>query len=304
MALSVGVARADSATIVTTSVGTGDHFYGLAIAKAADKFASLDLRPIPYKSQGQGAVVVNKGGAEFGLHNAIILREAYLGLEFYKGRRLENLRAVARLVPFQITIGVRGDSGIRTVEDLRGKRFPAGFDATSFGERLFGAMLRTGGLSYDDVISVRVSDWKARGKAFVAGKIDVNALIVGSPTATRYAQLVPGFRAVSLTRGPGVEERLNKVLPGSRLAVVEPAEGRAGIFESTVVLEYDKWLYAHKDTPDSKVTAVLKSLLQGKETLASVSKEFLKFDPAKMYVDIGMPFHPAAEAFYADHKMK
>jgi len=299
LAFSVGIARADSATIATTSVGTGVHFYGLAIAKAADEIASLDLRPKPYKSGDQGAVFVNKGEVDFGLQNAILLHDSYLGLEFYKGRPLENLRAVARLIPFQITLGVRGDSKFRTIEDLRGSRIPAGFDATAWGERRIEAMLGTGGLSYDNVEKVQVSDWKARGQAFVRGDIDVNGLIVGSPTATRYAQLVKGFRALSLSTGPGVEERLNKALPGARLAVVEPAEGLSGIYERTVVLEYDFWLFAHKDTPDSKVTAILQSLSKGKDTLVSVSKEFGAFDPAAMRADIGVPFHPAAEAFYA-----
>ena len=161
LAFSASIARADTATIASTGSGTGVYYYGLAIAKAADKIASLDLRPMPFSSTDQGAVFVNKGELDFGMNNALILREAYHGLEFYKGRPLKNLRAVARLVPFQLTLGVRGDANIRTVEDLRGKRLPAGFDATAFSERVYGAMLGTGGLGYDDVVKVQVSVWKA-----------------------------------------------------------------------------------------------------------------------------------------------
>ena len=201
-----------------------------------------------------------------------------------------------------MTLSVPGNSDIQTIEDMRGKRFPAGFDATAFAERLYDAFLGTGGLSYDDVQQIQVSDWAGLGKAFVRGDLDVGGMVVGSATSTRYEQLVEGYRGISLSTGPGVEERLQALFPSSRLAVVEPAEGLAGILKPTVVLEYDYWLFAHKDTPDSKVTDVLKSLFNGKEIMTGISKDFRKFDPASMYEDIGVPFHPAAEAFYATHK--
>ena len=86
-----------SFTVATTGNGTAIYFYGLAVAKAAREIEGLDLRPKPFSSAGQGAVFVNRGEDDFGLFNAIVLREAYEGREFYAGRGLENLRLVARL---------------------------------------------------------------------------------------------------------------------------------------------------------------------------------------------------------------
>ncbi len=299
LVLSGSAVFSDTATIATTAEGTSLHYIALALTKTSDEVAGLDLRPRPYKSAGQGAVFVNKGEVDFGLHNVIILREAYLGQEFYEGKRLENLRAVARLIPFQVTFGVQGDSDIRTIADMRGKRFPAGFDSTAFGERLYDALLGTAGLSYADVDQVKVSDWAALGKEFVRGNLDVGGLVVGSGSAARYEQLVKGYRGISLPDGPGVEAGLQEKFPSSRLAVVEPGEGLSGILEPITVLEYDYWLFAHKDTPDAAVTGLLQSLTEGKDELIRIRKDFRDFDPEAMYQDIGVPFHPAAEAFYA-----
>jgi hypothetical protein len=80
---------------------------------------------------------------------------------------------------------------------------------------------------------------------------------------------------------------------------VEPAEGLAGVLEPLTVLEYDYWVFAHKDVPDETVTAFLTAMSQGKDILVSASKDFRDFDPELMHQDIGVPFHPAAEAFYA-----
>ena len=302
LVLSTGLARAETATISTTTSGTVIYHYGLAIAKVAAQLTSLDLRLKPFKSTAQGAVFVNRGEVDFGLHNAIILREAYNGLQFYKGRPLKNLRAVARLAPLQVTLAVPGDSDIHTIEDMRGKRFPSGFDSTAFAERLYDALLGTGGLSYNDVKKVKVSDWAALGKAFIGGQLDVGGLVVGSATSAKYAKLVKGYRGISLSTGPGVEKRLKAIFPTSRLTTVYPAKGLAGIVKPTVMLEFDYWLFANKDTPDSEVTALLKSLHEGKDVLTSISKDFRKFDPNAMNPDIGVPFHPAAKAFYASIK--
>lgn len=299
-----GIGFAQSISVATSGNGTAIYFYGLAVAKAAKAVEGLDVRPIPYKSAGQGAVFVNKGEVDFGLFNAIVLKEAYDGREFYKDRPLENLRLVARLIPFQLTFGAGGASGITTVQDLKGKRFPTGFDATAFGDRLYAAMLATGGLTLDDVEPVRVSDWAGLGKAFVRGDIDVNGLVVGSATAERYAQQVDGYRAVSLGRAEGAEEELQKIFPSSRLVVLDPQEGLTGIVEPVVVMEYDYWIFAHKDTSDASVTGILKSLLNGRETLTSVSADFREFDATAMYQDIGIPFHPAAIEFFSENGLR
>jgi TRAP transporter TAXI family solute receptor len=301
LALSVGVARAETATIATLGEGYPIYYLAVAIAKAADTVTSLDVRPKSYRSVEQGAVFVDKGEVDFGLMNAITLPEAYRGVEFFKDRPLQDLRAVARLVPLQVTLCVPGNSDIQTIEDMRGKRFPAGFDATKFGERLYETMLGTGGLTYDDVQKVQISDWGALVKGFRRGEFDVGGAVVGSATSIRDAQLIEGFRCIPLSTGPGVEERVKATFPAARMVVVEPAEGLAGIVKPTVLLEFDYWLYAHKDASESKVTAVLQSLFDGKDALISVSKDFRNFDPALMNTDIGVPLHPAAEAFYAAH---
>jgi hypothetical protein len=299
VALVTNVAFAQTATITAGSSGTVNYNYALALAKAANEISGLDLRPKPFMSPGQGAASVDRGEVDFGVHNAIILREAYLGLEFYEGRALTNLRAVARMIPFQTTLAVPGKSEIRTIEDMKGVRFPAGFDATAFGDRLYEAILGTAGLSFDDVNVIHVNDWAGLGKAFVGGEIDVGGLAVGAPTSTRYAELVEGYRGISIRNDPEVEAKLQEIFPSSRLAVVEPAEGLAGVLEPLTVLEYDYWVFAHKDVPDETVTAFLTAMSQGKDILLSASKDFRNFDPELMYQDIGVPFHPAAEAFYA-----
>jgi len=302
LALMTGVAHAETATMATLTDGTPPYYMTLAIAKAAQEVTPLDLRPKSFRSTDQGAIFVNKGEVDFGLFNSITLPEAYHGTHFYKGNALTNLRAVARLIPIQASLCVPGDSDIHSIQDMRGKRFPAGFDATKFGERMYAAMLGTGGLTYDDVKKVQVAGWAGVVNGFRRGEFDVGGIVVGSATAIRDAQIIKGLRCISLNTGPENEKRMKEIFPQARFAVVKPGPGLAGIVEPTVVLEFDFWVYANKDTPDKDVTDMLTGLLKGKETLTGVSKAFRRFDPSLMHDDIGVPFHPAAEAFFAAHK--
>ena len=302
LALTTATAHAGTPTIATMREGNPIYYMALAMAKAAQEVTPLDLRPKPFRSTDQGAVFVNRGEVDFGLTNAITLREAYNGKQFFKDNRLENLRAVARLVPLQSTLCVGGDSDVHSIKDMRGKRFPAGFDSTKFGERLNEAMIGTGGLSYNDVEKVKVAGWHEMEMAFRRGEIDVVNGVVGSPTQVTNAQIVKGMRCISLDTGPKIAEHMKEILPDMRFGVVDPAPGLAGIIEPTVVLEFDFWVFANKDTSSEEVTELLTGLLKGKETMIGVSKSFRKFDPSAMHGDVGVPFHPAAEAFFAANK--
>jgi TRAP transporter TAXI family solute receptor len=69
---------------------------------------------------------VNGGEAEMGLSFASDLHEAFYGQEQFKGKALTNLRAVG-VVFFGVAHAITfADSGIRTAEDLAGKRVAVG----------------------------------------------------------------------------------------------------------------------------------------------------------------------------------
>ena len=54
-------------------------------------------------------------------------------------------------------------------------------------------------------------------------------------------------------------------------------------------------------TPEKIVYDVVKSIYNDKTRLVEVHKSFNSFDPAKMHIDIGVPYHPGALKFYKEH---
>ena len=87
LVLTTATAHAGTPTIATLREGNPIYYMALAMAKAAQEVTPLDLRPKPFRSTDQGAVFVNRGEMDFGLTNAITLREAYNGKEFFTNDR-------------------------------------------------------------------------------------------------------------------------------------------------------------------------------------------------------------------------
>jgi uncharacterized protein len=291
-------ATAAPVTIASAAQGSVTYNMALAIAGAASA-NSIDLRPQPYKSTTQGTGFVNSGEIDFGLENAVAIRQAMVGEGPFAGAPLSNLRLVARLIPLRMAIAVRKDSGIASIADLAGKRMPAGFKAAPTGELLISTMLSTGGLSYDDVQKVQTSDFTAMTEAFVAGDLDAMIHVVGSPRDEQVARDVGGIDVISLGSDAAAVSAAAQRMPVGSLATVDPAASFPSIVAPITILQYDYYLYTSAEEDDANVVALIEALKRGKEIMVSSVAGMIWFDPAAMHTDIGLPYHPAAETYYA-----
>ena len=87
-----------------------------------------------------------------------------------------------------------------------------------------------------------------------------------------------------------------KMLPGSfiiELNGTTPGEG-----DGRHAIAFDYALFAHKDVSDDVVTEVVKAMYENPDALRETSPLWKRFDPATMGKDVGVEYHPAAQAFY------
>ncbi|WBL31703.1 TAXI family TRAP transporter solute-binding subunit [Sinirhodobacter sp. HNIBRBA609] len=300
-ALLPAAVRAEPVTIASAAQGSSTYNFALAISKAASEKQAMDLRPQPYDSTSQASTFVNAGEVDFGLENAIAIRQAMLGEGRFKDHQLGDLRLVARLVPLRMTLAVRADSGIASVADLKGKRLPSGFPQAVTGEALISAMLATSGVNYDDVERVQVANFTAMAEAFVAGDLDAFIHVIGTPRDEQVSRDVNGLKALQLGADDGAAERIKPFVPVASLMVLQPEAKLTTIAEPTQILQYDYFIYTHAGEPEESVKALVEALYAGKQTMVESVASLNWFDPEAMYVDVGLAYHPAAEAFYREH---
>lgn len=278
--------------------GSLTYNVGLAVAKAASVHDGMDLRLRPYKSTSQAVGFVDTGEINFGLENSLGLQQAFTGTGAYDGAALKNIRLVATLVPFRSTFGVRKNDPAQTIMDLKGRTLAKGFRGAVIGEPLIKAFLATVGMSYDDVKTLEVSDLTEQSDQFIAGNVDAYTEVLGSARDDQLEQDLGGIRALPLGTGPDVLDKIHQFLPTARLYTQMPEAGLIGVYQPTPVLEYDYYVYANVNVPDAEIVKLLDAIRNGKDDMVAIVTSFRWFDPAKMATDIGLPYHPAAEAYY------
>lgn len=304
IAFAVMGVQAGAAPLTLSSAAKGSSSYSMALAVvgAAGK-AGIDLRPQPFKSTSQGLGFVNTGEIDFGLDNAIALRQAYLWQGKFADAAMTDLRLVARLQPMRMALAVRAGSGITSIADLKGKRLPSGFQTAVTGETLVSTLLAAGGLSYDDVLRVPVSDFTAMAEAFVDGKIDAFIHVIGSPRDDQVMRDAGSLIPLSVPTSEGAKAAIAALFPEGTIVTVTPSPELTTITAPLEALQYDFFIYTQAGAPDEEVTAMIDALRAGKDDMAAAVASLKWFDPDNLRVDIGVPYHPAAEAFFKANGM-
>src|SRR6202046_2142463 len=151
--LSAPVARAQQFINVLTG-GTSGVYYplGVAIGKIySDKIPNVKTQVQATKASVENLILLQQGRGEIAFTLGDSLKAAWEGNEEagFKSK-LDKLRTVGAIYPNYIQIVATADSGITTVDDLRGKSLSVG--APKSGTELNArAILGAAGLSYRDI---------------------------------------------------------------------------------------------------------------------------------------------------------
>ncbi len=124
---------------------------------------------------------VNSGTIDSALAQADIVTWAYEGKgPFENEDKFDNLRVIASLYPEAVHLVVAKGSGIKTIEDLRGKR--VSIDRVGSGTRIDALLiLKAYGISQKDIIAHSV-DASQASDLILTGELDAYFLIAGTPS--------------------------------------------------------------------------------------------------------------------------
>lgn len=163
--------------------GTAGTYYPLG--GALGEIFNQNVRGVNASVQATGASVANVNMLTLGQVDLALIQN---DIAFYAANaqemfqsRVRNLRGIATLYPEVIQIVARADSGIRSVEDLRGKRVAVG-DAGSGTEANARQILAAAGMDYND-ISARYLSFAEASSNLRDGHIDAAFVTAGLPTA-------------------------------------------------------------------------------------------------------------------------
>lgn len=122
---------------------------------------------------------INDGKAELGLVQNDIAYYAHEGSNMFE-QVTDNFYGIATLYPEVVQIVTSADSGIETVDDLKGKRVAVG-DQGSGSEANAKQILEAHGISYDD-LNIEFMGFGDAASGIQDGNIDAAFITAGTPT--------------------------------------------------------------------------------------------------------------------------
>ncbi|MEX0591692.1 MAG: TAXI family TRAP transporter solute-binding subunit [Xanthobacteraceae bacterium] len=299
-ALLAGAASAQTVGIATGPQATPTNATGSAIAKVVNEASGLQTRAVPHTSNDVAMPLVDRNEVELGIASSDLASTAVQGIEQFEGRKLPNIRVVAKLFPLNVGIIVRKDSDIKTAADLKGKRYPSEFTAQKGVVKVAEALLANAGLSYKDVVGVPVPNTSRGNDDFVQGKSDSAMLALGAARLKQTDAQVGGIRVLPIDTSPAGIARMQKFMPLAYAYQVKPG-ALPGADGAISIMAYDLLLVASAGASDDAVYKTVKAMHQGKDKLIAVTPVFRDFDTGTMYANYkGLQYHPGAIKYYKE----
>ena len=292
-------------TFVTIGTGgiTGVYYpTGGAIARIVNKKRKVYGIRCTVESTGGSVFNVNAvmaGDLEFGVVQSDRQYQAIRGLAEWKEKGPQkDLRAVFTIHPESITLVAADDAGIKTINDLRGKRVNIGNPGSGQRQNSIDGLMNAG-INYE-------KDLKAEGvKAAEApgllqdGRIDAFFYTVGHPSGA-IKEATAGRRKVHFVPITGVDKLLKKY-PYYAKAFI-PIKLYPGATNKSDVDTFGvkATFVTSAKVPDKVVYAITKEVFDNFESFKKLHPAYQVLTKKNMLEGMSAPVHPGAMKYYKE----
>jgi len=241
--------------------------------------------------------LVASGRIQVGMSMGIALHQATTGTgQFEKDGKLE-LRTLMNMYPSPHHIVTTVESGIKTLDDLRGKKVSLG--GPSSGDEIMSILILTAaGIDPDKDIKRENLTYTESTMALVDGNIDAAFWNIPAPGAAYLeAAAVRDLRLISIP--DAVVKKTVEQHP-----FMLPYTIKAGTYDKQ---DYDvhtvadgNYLIVSPNLDEKLAYDIVKTIIENKDKLTMVAKEAENFVPEKASIGI-IPFHPGAAKYFSEY---
>lgn len=284
-------------TIATGPAGTLYHQIGTSLSTVVERELDVASTARPHTGSSLYIPQMHRGELPFGLNNSTDTAAAYRGQLVYP-RPMDNLRAVMLVARSPLQYFVRGDSGIHSMAELRGRPVVTSFRANVPFDIINAATLATAGLGLDDVKPVTVAGVPDAIRALVEGRVEAASTLLGIPAFREANATVPGGLRV-LPLGP--DEAALTAMPGFDAIEMQPGPAAPGIEAPTRVARMDIYLNSSVNVSEDDVYRVISAIHRNWAELQQALPA-LRSLPADGIapLNIGHPWHDGAVRYFRE----
>jgi uncharacterized protein len=234
---------------------------------------------------------------DFGVAQSDRNFQAYNGLADWKDKPVTGLRSVFSMHPETVMLVTRKDTGIKKVEDIKGKRVNIGNPGS--GQR-FNAeeVLRIYGIDKDNDINAEGLQQHEASRALVDRKIDAFFYTVGNPSAA----IEEPAQSIDMVMIP-LDHPDIKCLAEEKPYYVYtkiPAGTYRGVDYDVPTYAVTATVITHEKVAESVVYDMVKTVFEKLDDLKASHAAFRILEPKQMLQGLSAPFHPGAVKYYKE----
>ncbi len=296
-------AVASAATYMSVATGgTSGTYYavGGALAAAVTKEGKIQCTAETGNASVANANLIATKGIEVAFVQNDITYWAVNGQLMFQGKPLKNIRAVASLYPEHVQVVIAKGTGIKSIQDLKGKRVGVGAPGSGV-EGDVQAIFGVAGLTYKDLKKADFLDFAATSSRFKDNQIDAGFVVAGYPTAA-IMDLTTTKDVSLLSFDKPFLDKLNKQYPFFVESKI-PGKTYKGIDNDTVTPAVMAILITHADVPEVQIYDFLSAMFKNLDDVAAVHAKGKEITLDGALDGLTAPLHPGAEKFYKEKGM-
>ena len=242
---------------------------------------------------------IREGELEFGVAQSDWQYHAYNGTsKFSEAGKFEGLRAVFSVHPEPFTVVARADAGIKTFDDLKGKRVNIGNPGS--GQRgTMEVLLAAKGWTTADFALATELKAAEQSAALCDNQIDAMVYTVGHPSGS-IQEATTACDSVLVTVDGAEVDGLISENPFYRSATI-PGKMYRGNDADTNTFGVGATFVTSTAVSDEAVYAVVKSVMENIEDFRKLHPAFANLEPKDMATaGLSAPLHPGAAKYYKE----
>ncbi|PMC17173.1 C4-dicarboxylate ABC transporter substrate-binding protein [Oligella urethralis] len=275
--------------------GTGGTYYPLggAIAKIISDETGIKTDALSSNASADNIIAVNNGEAEIAFTQTDVAAYAIDGINNFKDKKIEGIQALGSLYPETVQIVTTDKSGIKTVNDLKGKKVSVG--APGSGTYVSAEqILEVYGLNMNDIRAQHLDFGESVG-GIQDGNIDAAFITAGTPTGA-VEQLTATAKVNVLPIDGEEAKKLIDKYPFYGVNTIK--QGTYGLANDVNTVAVLAMLVVKKDLPEDAVYNITKAIYENVDKISHAKAKEISLN--KALDGVGFDLHPGAKKYYEE----
>ncbi|MGN7176255.1 C4-dicarboxylate ABC transporter substrate-binding protein [Paenibacillus sp. FSL R5-0490] len=279
--------------------GTGGTYYPLggSFAEIISDATGIDTNAEVSGASAENMNTLKDGNAEIAFSQTDIASYAQEGKLMFEGAAVDNVSAIGTLYPETIQIVTTAKSGIKSVEDLKGKKVSIGAPGSGTAANAE-QILEVHGIKLDDIQKQDLSfDESTAG--IQDGNIDAAFVTAGTPTGA-----VEGLSATEdVVIVPIEQDKIDALIEKYPYYVQdEVPSGTYKLAEAVPTVAVQAMLVVSNDLSDDVVYDITKAIFENLDKVTHAKGKMIKAENAVK--GTGIELHPGAKKYFDEKGFK